>query len=124
VKEYDLWHRLRHPNILPLEGICYPHPDSNIPAFVSCWQENGRIKDFVKERPYIDYIRLVRMVEGIAEGVRYLHENKIIHGDLRAANILISDTQEALVTDFGIAKVDSGDGVQISSAFQGNVRWM
>ncbi|KAL5514082.1 hypothetical protein ACEPAG_2843 [Sanghuangporus baumii] len=119
-KEYDVWHRLRHPNILQLEGIYLP-PRALIPCFVTRWQENGRVKNYVQDKPDTDFLGLI---EDVAEGVTYLHDNDIIHGDLRAANILISDDGRALVTDFGISKHDPGDGITLSQARQGNCRWM
>ncbi|OCB92069.1 kinase-like protein [Sanghuangporus baumii] len=118
--EYDIWHRLRHPNILQLEGI-YLAPHTPIPSFVTRWQENGRVKNYVQGKPETDFLGLI---EDVAEGVTYLHGNDIIHGDLRAANILISDDCRALVTDFGISKHDPGDGITLSRARQGNCRWM
>ena len=38
--------------------------------------------------------------------------------------MLVSDDHQPLLTDFGIAKTDPGDGVSVSVAFQGNWRWM
>jgi serine/threonine protein kinase len=37
-------------------------------------------------------------------GLFYLHEQKIIHGDLRGTNILISDDRRAKIADFGLSK--------------------
>ncbi|KAL5501018.1 hypothetical protein ACEPAH_9405 [Sanghuangporus vaninii] len=121
MKEYDIWNRLRHHNILQLEGIYYPSPDIMIPCFVTRWQENGRVKDYVRNKPGTNFLDLI---DDIADGVAYLHDNDIIHGDLRGSNILISDDGRALVTDFGISKNDPGDGIPVSNAFQGNWRWM
>ena len=39
----------------------------------------------------------------IAEAMAFLHSNGIVHGDLKAANVLISDEIEALLCDFGLA---------------------
>ncbi|THH06230.1 hypothetical protein EW145_g4226 [Phellinidium pouzarii] len=120
-REYKLWHPLRHPYILSLEGICFFREEHIVPSFISYWQKNGRITDFVSRRPYVD---IIRMLGNIALGICYLHENDIIHGDIRGSNIMISDSGDPLVTDFGIAKEDSGNGVQMSTAMNGNCRWM
>ncbi len=46
----------------------------------------------------------------IAEGLRYLHENRIFHRDLKPSNLMLSDDSEhILITDFGISSV-AADG--------------
>lgn len=39
----------------------------------------------------------------------YLHSAKIVHGDLKARNVLISDEGRALVADFGLAEFERHD---------------
>lgn len=49
-----------------------------------------------------------RIAFGSAQGLEYLHEQcmpKIIHRDMKAANILLNDDLEAVVGDFGLAKL-------------------
>ncbi|KAH8108427.1 hypothetical protein DFH11DRAFT_1549077 [Phellopilus nigrolimitatus] len=91
-REFNLWFPLKHPYILPLDGICYFQFEREIPSFVSPWQKNGTIIEYVRTRPDVD---LLHMLECIAMAVGYLHDNDIIHMDLRGAsfitNILLSD---------------------------------
>jgi serine/threonine-protein kinase BUR1 len=44
----------------------------------------------------------------LLEGVRYLHENNILHRDMKAANLLISNQGILQVADFGLARVYDG----------------
>ena len=46
-----------------------------------------------------------RIVEAIAGALKYAHRNGIIHGDLKPGNVIISDTGEVKVIDFGIARL-------------------
>ena len=57
-QEYTEWHRLHHPNILPLVGICYLEGDE-FASFISAWQENGRILDFLQDNSDADLLQMV-----------------------------------------------------------------
>jgi serine/threonine kinase 16 len=51
---------------------------------------------------YIVSDRLVRLVHGICEGLKYIHNSKLAHRDLKTQNVLVSDNgQQAILTDFG-----------------------
>jgi L1 cell adhesion molecule like protein len=45
-----------------------------------------------------------RIILGIAHGVHYLHEQHVLHLDLKPANILLDSDMNPKITNFGIAK--------------------
>ncbi|KAG8944994.1 hypothetical protein FRC03_001834, partial [Tulasnella sp. 419] len=63
-----------------------------------------------------------------ADGLAYLHSQSppIIHGDFRAANILISESGEAQISDFGMARLEEVSDAQTSLSLSstGAARWM
>ncbi|XP_048601275.1 probable LRR receptor-like serine/threonine-protein kinase At4g30520 [Brassica napus] len=61
---------------------------------------------------------------GAARGLMYLHEQcdpKIIHRDVKAANILLDECFEAVVGDFGLAKLLNHEDSHVSTTVRGTV---
>lgn len=68
--------------------------------------------------------RTSRQLHETAEGVAYLHSSKIVHGDLKATNVLVSDSDpgHALLCDFGLSKFeDTCASSSLENA--GSTRW-
>ncbi|KAL0580980.1 hypothetical protein V5O48_001072 [Marasmius crinis-equi] len=121
-KEPLLWMKLGHRNILPFLGL-------NVELFprtlclVSPWMENGPILSYLAKNP--DHDRLAIMLE-IAAGMKYLHSCQVLHGNIKAANVLVDGTGQCLLTDLSLAVDFSGT---VMSDARGDVakeslRWM
>jgi len=66
----------------------------------------------------------MRVALGAAQGLLYLHEQcnpKIIHRDVKAANILLDESFEAVVGDFGLAKLLDQRDSHVTTAVRGTV---
>ncbi|KAF5347789.1 hypothetical protein D9756_010257 [Leucocoprinus leucothites] len=104
-KEAVLWNRLKHPNILPFYGVYSLEGSPHRPCLVSPWEENGNITNYIRNYPGIPRFPLITE---ITAGLGYLHEHKVVHGDLKAANILVSATGSICLADFGISSLING----------------
>lgn len=72
----------------------------------------------------MDWQTRKRIAVGAARGLLYLHEQcdpKIIHRDVKAANILLDDVCEAVVGDFGLAKLLDHSDSHVTTAVRGTV---
>ncbi|EJD37052.1 kinase-like protein, partial [Auricularia subglabra TFB-10046 SS5] len=70
-------------------------------AIVSLYMQNGNLMEYLKTHPDCDKKPLILQV---AEAVNHLHSvERLVHGDLKCANILVSDYGEALLADFGLS---------------------
>ncbi|CAE6479480.1 unnamed protein product [Rhizoctonia solani] len=71
-------------------------------AIVSPWMENGNLRQYLsKHRP--SQAEQMKMLIQVADGIAYLHGKGVIHGDLKATNILVSADGVAKLNDFGIS---------------------
>ena len=48
---------------------------------------------------------IFRIIEGIAQGVQYLHEEHVVHMDVKPSNILLDSNMNPKITDFNISMV-------------------
>ncbi|KAH8115036.1 kinase-like domain-containing protein [Phellopilus nigrolimitatus] len=122
-REIYVWSGLNHPNILPFCGYML---EGKFPSLISEWMENGTVRRYLERRPDLD---LLPLVIGIAEGLKYLHGEGVIHSDLKSENVLISDDGLPRICDFGISRIlvssqtFGGTSLQ-NNGTRGSLRWM
>ncbi|XP_057478454.1 protein NSP-INTERACTING KINASE 1-like [Actinidia eriantha] len=110
-----------HRNLLRLYGFCMT---SNERLLVYPYMSNGSVAYRLKAKPALDWGTRKRIALGAGRGLLYLHEQcdpKIIHRDVKAANILLDDYCEAVVGDFGLAKLLDHRDSHVTTAVRGTV---
>ncbi|XP_034215235.1 serine/threonine-protein kinase STY46-like isoform X3 [Prunus dulcis] len=119
-QEVYIMRKVRHKNVVQLIGACTKPPKLCI---VTEFLSGGSMYDFVhKQTGAISLQFLLRVAIDVSRGMNYLHQNNIIHRDLKAANLLMDDNGVVKVADFGIARVQAQSGVM--TAETGTYRWM
>ncbi|KAJ7580874.1 kinase-like domain-containing protein [Mycena floridula] len=104
-REIIIWSQLSHPNVLPFYGIYYLNDRGTFRAcIVSPWMENGNLLQFLNEIPDESVNRSCLILD-IACGLQYLHQQSVIHGDLKALNVLVTPSLRACIMDFGLSTV-------------------
>ncbi|KAK3030981.1 LOW QUALITY PROTEIN: hypothetical protein RJ639_035732 [Escallonia herrerae] len=99
-----------HRNLLRLKGSCTtPTERLLVYPFMQNLSVAYRVDAEIKSgEPVLDWPSRKRVALGTARGLEYLHEHcnqKIIHRDVKAANVLLDEDFKAVVGDFGLAKL-------------------
>ncbi|KAF9256235.1 kinase-like protein [Marasmius fiardii PR-910] len=126
MREGIVWKQLKHPNLLPFMGMYYMDPARGQLCLVSPWMERGNLVHYVKETP-AEQVDHYSLVYDVASGLSYLHDRKIVHGDLKGVNILITPEERACIGDFGLSRVSDTHALKLTSTTghsKGTTRWL
>ena len=100
-REAELIAHLEHIHILPV----YDYGIVNEMAFlVMRLLTGGSLRDLLQDHT-MDTDRAVDLFKQFASALSYAHSKGVIHRDLKPANIMLDDAGNALVTDFGLARL-------------------
>ena len=104
IQEMRTLSKLRHPCITTVMGSVIDN--KNEPMLVMEYMENGSLYDLLhNETIAIDGEFIFPIIKDICRGCRFLHaaDPKVIHGDLKAANVLVDGRFRAKIADFGLS---------------------
>jgi len=105
MEEAKLMLRLRpHENVVLFLGVV-----RSPLCIVLKFYDNGSLYTYLKSANPISLELKLKMMKGTAAGVAHLHREKVIHRDLAARNILLNGRLEAVVSDFGFARLIQND---------------
>ncbi|KAJ0666575.1 putative protein kinase RLK-Pelle-DLSV family [Helianthus annuus] len=122
--EVNIISSVDHKNLVKLVGFSYLGPGS---ALIYEYIPNGSLNHFIFDPvkgKKLNWAKRFNIIIGIAEGLVYLHENsktRIIHRDIKAANILLDSRLCAKIADFGLARSFQQDKNHISTGIAGTL---
>jgi serine/threonine protein kinase len=111
------WMGMDHPNLMECLGICKLFKAS--PGIVMPMYKEPIIK-YLERVPSVNPLHLLVQVAG---AVRYMHSRPFVHGDIRAANILMSSEGTPILMDGGLSQIINCENFTSAEIF-GPCRWM
>ncbi|KAN0141526.1 Protein kinase-like domain containing protein [Lactarius tabidus] len=128
LREVGIWKflHLDHPNVLEVFGASSASGDP--PWFlVSKYYPRGNLVKYLKGLSDADAagVEALKMIYEISKGMAYLHKQGVLHGDLKASNILVDDDTRCVISDFGQSEMKSGSVASPAyrSHVRGTLRW-
>ncbi|CAA0831107.1 ACT-like protein tyrosine kinase family protein [Striga hermonthica] len=119
-QEVYILRKVRHKNVVQFIGACTRPP---LLCIVTEFMSGGSVYDFLhKQKGVFKLPAILKVAIDVSKGMSYLHQNNIIHRDLKAANLLMDENEVVKIADFGIARVQLESGVM--TAETGTYRWM
>ncbi|KAK4558821.1 hypothetical protein RGQ29_008182 [Quercus rubra] len=125
--EIELLSRVHHKNLVSLLGFCFEQGEQML---VYEYIPNGTLMGSVSGKSGIrlDWMGRLKVTLGAARGLVYLHEHAnppIIHRDIKSNNILLDESFNAKVADFGLSKSEfDGERNSITTQVKGTLGYL
>ncbi|KAK4400226.1 Salt tolerance receptor-like cytoplasmic kinase [Sesamum angolense] len=102
-QELEILRRLRHHTIVKLLGYC---DDREEGILLLEYVPNGNLQEKLQgSNTFLPWKTRMAVAFQLAQAIAYLHRNCIVHGDIKASNILLDDDLNCKLCDFGSAKM-------------------
>ncbi|XP_074566257.1 phytosulfokine receptor 1-like [Curcuma longa] len=107
--EVETLSRVQHQNLVSLQGYCKYGNDR---LLIYSYMENGSLDYWLHEKnegsTMLNWEIRLQIARGAARGLAYLHQScdpHILHRDIKSSNILVDESFEAHLADFGLARL-------------------
>ena len=107
-RETDAAASLEHPNIMPV----YEYSEQDGLAYlVMPYVSGGTLRDVMEREGQILLPKVVNYLEQLAAALDFAHARGVVHRDIKPANILLTPEGRLLLTDFGLVKIVTEEGL-------------
>lgn len=112
VKEAQTISALDNPHIVRVYDV---FEENGTAYYVMEYIEGGSLKDLLHTRGPLPEAEAVDYIRQLADALAYIHSQKLLHLDLKPANVLLKGGHTAVLIDFGVSKHYDNAGGQTSS---------
>lgn len=125
LEEIGIMSKLHSPYVVGFYGVTKEQPYKIVMQFM----QGGALREFLKKRAAntVQWGLRFQIGHDICQGLKYLHDRKIVHADLKSPNVLLDDLNHARLADFGLASIKSENAAQLyqdNSQIKGSLLWM
>lgn len=113
LKEARMIADLQHTNIVNIFDV---FEENNTAYYVMEHISGGSLQDYVDSHGPFSEKRAIELIRQIACALDFVHQNKILHLDVKPSNVMMRDERTVALIDFGIAKHYSEEGTQTTTS--------
>ncbi|HKU45847.1 MAG TPA: serine/threonine-protein kinase [Burkholderiales bacterium] len=110
--------RLNHGNIVQVYDF---GTEGDLAYIVMEFIEGKELKDYLDGAERFDLKRVYAIMTQLLDALHFAHQTKIIHRDVKPANIMITTAGQAKLADFGVARFTEPDGDQVEATRAGTI---
>ena len=104
IREAQAAGRIHHPNIV---GIYEYNQDADRDYIVMEFVQGVTLEEYIKKHGRLGVREACDIMVKALEALDFAHTKGVVHRDIKPGNIMLSDSDEVKVTDFGIARIES-----------------
>ena len=112
---------LSHPHIIPIFAV---KESDQILYFVMKHVEGRALDTVIHDVGPLPIKMVQTILAQVSDALAYAHRHGVIHRDIKSANIMLDEEGWAVVTDFGIAKVQEAQGLTMTGVTVGTPAYM
>jgi eukaryotic-like serine/threonine-protein kinase len=110
---------LNHPSVIAVYDTGEDTMDHNpVPYIVMEYVEGRTLRDVLRDEHRVAADRALQMTDGILRALDYSHRGGIVHRDIKPANVMLTNSGEVKVMDFGIARALADSAATMTATAQ------
>ncbi|CAN5160881.1 hypothetical protein BH23CHL1_BH23CHL1_23270 [soil metagenome] len=113
--------RISHPNVISVYDY---GRQGTLPYIVMQFVDGPNLKEYVREEGPLTTEEAINFARQILDGLAAIHDEDIIHRDVKPQNVLIDEGMQAKITDFGVAFVTLDPGLTETGMAVGTAAYM
>lgn len=112
---------LRHANII---GVLEFGVENTVPYLVMDYAPRGTLRQRYPRDTALPISTIISYVKQVAAGLQYIHEQNLVHRDVKPENLLLGANDEVLLSDFGLAVITQSISLKNSQGIAGTITYM